>query len=577
MATIPIEIVLQDAESPVEPILTPEEETDIAVPETGTISNGNGGSNNGIGSAVSIILPAIIAVLAIGAMVAIIIHRYQKRKKTSNGAEECNTKESKRVVSRKEKLATVASGTIAILAATVLVGNLVIPATKAATDDTNNDDEGELIVDDKITITVTREAGSDEAIVSSIDTKSYATVYKTFGYEVAIAMAGNTANLYLDGDKSSEYYFSPVEDGTLTDNTWGYAIDGEEYAAMPLIDDLAVVTKGTTPVSNEEVDINYGVKVASDMPNGTYAGELEYILADTGFPAALRTMQDMTTDICNSVPTPNPFKADNTTIEDNVPTIMLPDSRDDKLYRIAKLADGKCWMTQNLDLQKEDLLDGVVLNDSNTDHPANSFTLPTSQTSGDTDWSGDETAYNTVHVYDPSYNETKYYYCVNYSFGPGCLEYSDEEVPLKSFSNYYNWYTATAGTGTYNLGQGEVAEGSICSAGWRLPSGGVNQAATDFSNLFYRYGMLSSPTSASEVANISALYEQPLLFLRGSGVYYHGLNGIGTSSNIWTSMAYGESYGSNSAWSLGIATTISANPWLYSAKYIGMSVRCVAR
>ncbi len=562
MATIPIEIILQDAETPVDPTPTPEE-TNIIVPDTGAGVVGSG-STFSSSPAASIILPAILLAVALATVCTVLIHKYRKHQNSDK-------------ISKKEKLATVASGTIAILAATVLVGNLVIPATSAATDDTNTNREGELVVDDKITITVTREADSDEAIVSSIDTKSYATVYKTFGYEVAIAMAGNTTNLYLNGDTSSEYYIAPVSDGTLADNTWGYTLDGEEYTAMPLIDDLAVVARGTTPVSNEEVDINYGVKVASDMPAGTYTGELEYILADTGFPAALRTMQDMTTAICSSVPTPNPFKADNTTIEDNVPTIMLPDSRDNKLYRIAKLADGKCWMTQNLDLQKEDLVVSV-LDDTNTDNPANGFTLPISQTEGDESWGyySDETAINTPRVYSIEENsEETYKYCIKFQYG-NCIEQGDI-IQIGELGNLYNWHTATAGTGVYNTSSTKessfVATGSICPAGWSLPNNSNSGEATDYSVLLYRYGITNSSTFPINYASADkiAFYKAPISLVPTGG-YANGLISVGKRGSIWSSLANDKDAAKVFNFESGMASL-----WYPSDKYMGYAIRCVAR
>ena len=104
MATIPIEVIVQDGPSP-EPTPTPSDsgETNIVVPDTGAGIVENGSNGGGIGSAVSIILPAIILVLAIGAIVAIMVHRYQKRRKTNDDIKEYDTKESKRTVSRKEK------------------------------------------------------------------------------------------------------------------------------------------------------------------------------------------------------------------------------------------------------------------------------------------------------------------------------------------------------------------------------------------------------------------------------------------------------------------------------------------
>ncbi len=226
MTTIPIEVIIQDAESPVTPTPTPESggETNITVPDTGTISD-VGSNSGGIGSSASIILPAIIAVLAIGGIVAMLVQKHHKHQ---------NDK-----LSKKEKFATVASGTIAILAATVLVGNLVIPATSAAT--SVEPGTADLDTVDKITITATREIDSDITI-ATVKNTSYATANLDFGYKITASMAEgiDSANLYLDGDETSEYYIAPVENedegedegnedvvgnAELANNTWGYTLE----------------------------------------------------------------------------------------------------------------------------------------------------------------------------------------------------------------------------------------------------------------------------------------------------------------------------------------------------------------
>lgn len=48
-------------------------------------------------------------------------------------------------------------------------------------------------------------------------------------------------------------------------------------------------------------------------------------------------MQDMTSEICNNV-----------TVPSEQSTATLVDTRDNNTYTVAKLKDGKCWMTQNL-------------------------------------------------------------------------------------------------------------------------------------------------------------------------------------------------------------------------------------
>ena len=458
------------------------------------------------------------------------------------------------------------------------MGNLVIPATKAAT--SVEPGTAELDTVDKITIIATREQDSDE-VVATVKNTSYATANLDFGYKVAASMAEGltSANLYLNGDETSEYYIAPVEDGVLENNTWGYTLEepseGTTYLPIPLVDAPATITKGNDMVEDEAVDIYYTIKVDSSLPAGTYTGEIEYTLTDNNFPSALTTMQGMTTEICENTFTPNAFKPDGVTMEDNVPTVMLKDIRDNKTYRVAKLADGKCWMTQNLDLQKEDL--AVSLDGTNTDNPMESFELPNSQTDGSGSWSGSESAVDTSHVYDIAASGETYKYCLDYR--GYCAEYGDD-IPAEELGNLYNWYSATAGTGTYSTGGTEEgpfeATGSICPAGWRLPNNSNTGAATDYSILLARYGILESPTSSIYYSeDKEALYKAPFLLVP-SGSYVSQLGGVGISGSIWSSLArsnYGTSY-------FSFATGGSISPWqtgVGSSKTEGFATRCLAR
>ena len=561
MATIPIEVIVQDAENPVGP--TPVGPTDsgdntnITVPDTGagTVDSNNSGINNS--SAAISIVSIIIAVLAIGAVITLLVRKYHKRKTSEVG------------MTRQERRAVAATSTIAVLALTVLLGQLVVAgvvspiATNAATDDTVSD-EAELDVDSKITIIATR-AEDEDTTVATVKNTSTATSHQTFGYKVTASMADNatTANLYLDGDETSEYYIAPVTDDVLTNNTWGYTTEEEskDYLPIPLATDPTTIVKGYDNIDDEPVDIYYTIQVDKDLPAGTYTGTLEYILADNNFPSTLTTMQGMTTEICEDTFTPDAFKADSVTIEDIVPTATLIDIRDNKTYTVAKLADGNCWMAQNLDLQKEDLV-VASLDSANTDNPAEGFELPDSQTSGDEDWMDwghPEEAINTAHVYD---------------LGNSNVEY-------ERYGNYYNWYTATAGTGTYNIGDSDGtyrAVGSICPTGWRLPNNsneqeGDNYGVTDYSNLLYQYGILKSATSkGANTDKISNMYIAPLLLVR-AGKYDNGTKDIGYDVYIWSSLASNEDTidARDFEYSIG-----SIKPWAIQHKYGGYSVRCVA-
>ena len=234
---------------------------------------------------------------------------------------------------------------------------------------------------------------------------------------------------------------------------------------------------------------------------------------------------------------------------------QLKDNRDQKDYYISKLADGKVWMTQNLDLQKEDLKAGVTLDSTNTDHPASGFVLPNSQTSGNIYWynsSYKEASINSAHVFSPS---------------------DQSGYTVTDLGNYYNWYSATAGTGTYSLGDGEVATGSICPAGWRLPNNSSNGSATDYSTLLHTYGVIDSDTQPYNVdsSKISSIFESPLSLVRAGGYGENRVYSVGYYGFLWSSMARE----SLSARYFDFSST-SVNPLYNSDKAYGCSVRCVA-
>ena len=121
----------------------------------------------------------------------------------------------------------------------------------------------------------------------------------------------------------------------------------------------------------------YDIYASSVQPAGTYEGKVKYIMvhpssnnnyftfneafvANGKYPITTGSgtyyaMQDMSSTICNTVGYYN-----------EASEIQLLDTRDNKLYWIAKLDDGKCWMTQNLDLDIDNA-NTAPLNSNNTD------------------------------------------------------------------------------------------------------------------------------------------------------------------------------------------------------------------
>ncbi|MBR3324156.1 hypothetical protein IKG24_01275, partial [Candidatus Saccharibacteria bacterium] len=221
------------------------------------------------------------------------------------------------------------------------------------------------------------------------------------------------------------------------------------------------------------------------------------------------------------------------------------DSRDNQKYAIAKLADGEVWMLQNLKLGKT--TDSITLTDILSDVPTTGFTLNGKSSDG---------VFNSYTIDGiPNQNNNSQYYCAN---DYGC---------------YYNWYTATAGTGTTSVSSdGATVSHSICPAGWSLPTGGPNG---QFKALYNKYPsasqMLVTPTSLTENTNGAA---KPGFLLSGA----RNSNGnLATASYgyYWSNTAYS----SETAYSLTLSASevYPSDYEIDNGKYLGFAIRCVKK
>lgn len=166
----------------------------------------------------------------------------------------------------------------------------------------------------------------------------------------------------------------------------------------------------------------------------------------------LPTIQSITAAQCASMPI---FTGSNDSAVREV-----TDSRGGTIrtYKIAKLADNKCWMLTNLRLGSTS--GAITLTPSDSD-VASSFTLPQVQTT------------NSESTDTPIV------------FGPVPGDTGDGET---NYGYLYNWTAATAGESltTMPAGSGNAAH-SICPSGWRLPTGGED-ADSDFGQLDIAFG-----------------------------------------------------------------------------------------
>lgn len=258
------------------------------------------------------------------------------------------------------------------------------------------------------------------------------------------------------------------------------------------------------------------------------------------------SMQSITSSSCAALPV---YDGTNSTA-----IRTLTDSRGGTVrnYRIAKLADNKCWMLDNLKLGFTATT--IALTPADTDI-SNNFTLPVLFGSG-----GSTTAY-FARAYGPVPGDT----------GSGATNYG----------YLYNWMTATAGESLSSKPAGSGnAPNSICPKGWGLPTGGVGVG--DFADLDRALGgsgtTTENGTSLPKWRSSGVFKATPTGYFSGSFTY------VGRVSQIWSGTAHTSS--GSAAFAL-IVGFLSDPPYWTEGDYVfpggaglnrdwGRAIRCIA-
>ena len=231
--------------------------------------------------------------------------------------------------------------------------------------------------------------------------------------------------------------------------------------------------------------------------------------------------------------------------------LALRDERDNDVYAVSKLADGHCWMTENLRLAPS----AVAFSTTNTNSPTADFiteavTSQDSNTLCNTDSSAciDQVLFNANDINrgssmtpSPSDNGTIYSW---YSYGV-----------------MYGWYTATAGNGDYAMPSGNVT-GDICPAGWRLPTGGGSGEYVSLTN---------AVGGANNMEKNNNLLAFPNNFIYSGDYNYNTSGGRGTYGRYWSATPNGKA----KAFRLGVAQSNWVTPDGSWNKWDAFAVRCI--
>ena len=266
-------------------------------------------------------------------------------------------------------------------------------------------------------------------------------------------------------------------------------------------------------------------------------------------PSTTTSMQEFTGTTCGSM-----------SVGD---IVSLTDERNGQTYRIKKMQDNKCWMVDNLkyageantDLANVDGTYGLVYNNSGKYNTVDGTNTQSTENS-------DKAFYN---------NPMSGSYC-----------YGDSIQSSYTKCGYlYNWYAATAGTGTYATStDGTNVSGSICPTGWRLPSAtsdgstatgnGTSFTAADFAvlNASMNAGSLTTGSTSNYPTGWQYSGAWSGVF---SGLWYSGFHGQGSNGYYWSSTAYSFTL----ARFLDFVSSSVRPGSYYDYKYYGFAVRCV--
>ena len=215
----------------------------------------------------------------------------------------------------------------------------------------------------------------------------------------------------------------------------------------------------------------------------------------------------------------------------------LTDPRDGSVYKVARLADGNCWMLDNLRLGSTSK---ITLYPSNTNLPdsVTSWDLPASSSSG-------FNSYTTAMINTTSKDNT------TTGYGSGS----------KKIGVYYNYCAASAGDiCSENNSSNGSAHRDICPKGWRIPTSGPSG---EYQTLYAAYSSNATNFKNALSVLLSGAFSYSSASIQGStGIFWS------STKNGWSGMYY--LYVTSS-------TIETASGYDGDFRHVGYSVRCLLK
>ena len=432
---------------------------------------------------------------------------------------------------------------------TTILGQTILTSQTHATGDSSSTNAS-VVMNPVITVSLS----SSDLIISNLapntisDSNTIDVSVSTnaiYGYYLsATAGDGDTSssnhNNSLNNTVDSNYKFTSLSNNkaTLTnfdDGTWGYSyskdngstwISGSQgttsngYNGLPVDNDdngttgIALISTDS-PTNNNSVKFKIGAKSSSTQAAGTYTNTINFYAVTN--PEPPETMQDFAAGTASTT-------CANMSAGD---TLTLRDSRDQTEYLVGKLADGNCWMLDNLALDLVVRIDN--LNEDNTN--ASNVALSYLKNGG-----GSTTEGNPTYKY-ASAGIANWTSGITNSFSAPLANLAYKNViPADTTSTaggyrvggYYNYCAASAGSYCYGDGASEGtstgnATEDICPKGWRMPTGSSGG----------EYKALYNNTNYNTYNSYRLALHLPLSGYYSDGKFYSGSNG-----SFWSSVRF---------------------------------------
>ena len=280
----------------------------------------------------------------------------------------------------------------------------------------------------------------------SASTRILVSTNSSAGYQLIMTASGT--DLIKTNDSTTVIPTLPDLAGGYTESTfvankWGYKIGTGNY--LPFATNT-VIKETDTVADSDPTDFTVAAKVDFTQTEGTYSTVINFTAVAN---VAVTYMQDVTSSICTTDP------------------MTVVDARDGEEYLIQELADGNCWMLDNLRLDPTAVsLETLKGNTNATDQILTYFkngggSTPYPANGVSTSWSSTPSNNHDVPLVETSYK---------YTVAPTTYGEGSGKIGV-----YYNYCAVSAGSHCYadRAGVGD-AEYDVCPSGWRLPTGGNN-------------------------------------------------------------------------------------------------------